>query len=57
MMAEVLKHGYPSDDEDILDANDNAVTDGTIIQGEYKLKFTVSTIDGPITAYVVCTVE
>lgn len=57
MMAEVLKHGYPMDNEEITDANGDLITNQTIVSGEYKLKFAISTIDGVVTGYVVCTVS
>ena len=56
MMAEVLKYGYPMDNEEITDSSGNSITDGNIASGEYKLKFVISTIDGTVTGYVVCTV-
>ena len=57
MMAEALKHGYPMDNEEITDSSGNVITGGSVAPGEYKLKFVVSTVDGPVTAYVVCTVS
>ncbi len=56
MMAQVLKYGYPINNEEITDANGNKITDQTISSGEYKLKFVISTIDGAVTGYVICVV-
>ena len=57
MMAEVLKYGYPMTNEEIQNANGEVVTDGAIASGEYKIKFVVSTVNGPVTGYVICTVQ
>ena len=57
MMAQALKHGYPIENEEIKNQNGDIITEGTILNGEYKLRFTISTTEGVVTGYVVCTVS
>lgn len=57
MMAQALKHGYPIENEEIKNQNGDIITEGTILNGEYKLRFTISTAEGVVTGYVVCTVS